>query len=310
MRWVWYILAVVVVGYLLTGVSQIRPGERAIVTRWGRIVDTPGPGLLIGYPYGIDRVQHVSVDAIRRVQVGFRPDFDDEEEAPPGQMLTGDHNLVNVQVSVDFTVKDAEVSDYIVYQERAEGIVGRAAEAVLSEWTARHKIDEVLTVAKAELPSFLVHDLERRLMPYRLGVEIQGASVSYLQPPNEVRAAFDDVSRAQAAIRAREHEARQRGEREVRQAEAEANRIEKSALAYVNEQVTMARADADAFEKRLQEYQQHGQENPDYLAGIWWQEIGKLFTKLKANGRIDLLDHHLNRDGLDITTWQAPPEKK
>src|SRR5262245_23451977 len=137
MRWFRGILVILFVGYLLTGVRQIQPGERAVVTRWGRIISAPGPGLFVGFPYGIDRVERLAVEAVRRIQIGFHPDLEDEEqESPPGQLLTGDHNLVNVQVAVDFTVNDREVVDYVMYQERSEGIISRVSEAVLSEWVA------------------------------------------------------------------------------------------------------------------------------------------------------------------------------
>jgi modulator of FtsH protease HflK len=329
MRWFHFLLIILFVGYLVTGIRQIQPGERAVVSRWGRVIDTPGPGLFIGFPYGIDRVQRVSVDAVRRIQIGFRPDLDDEDqEAPAGQLLTGDHNLVNVQVAVDFAVRGSlrglthpgsdlgqtegsdQVADYVAYQERAEGIISRVGEGVLSEWIAGHTIDEILISAKARLPDFMVERLQERLQPYHLGVEIQGASVSYLRPPQEVQAAFDEVTRAQTAIGVREHDARRQAERELRQADAEADRIDKIALAYVHEQLALARAEADTFDKRLRQYQQLSKGNPDYLSGLWWQEIGKLFAKLKENGQIDLLDHHLNRDGLDLTTVLPSADKK
>ena len=44
-------------------------------------------------------------------------------------------------------------------------------------------------------------------------------------------------------------------------------------------------------------------------AAIWWEEMGQLFAKLRAGGRVDLLDNHLGPDGLDITIV-APGKKK
>ena len=49
-------------------------------------------------------------------------------------------------------------------------------------------------------------------------------------------------------------------------------------------------------------------DNPNALAAIWWEEMGKLFVKMREGGRVDLLDHHLGPNGLDITI--VTPKKK
>src|SRR5262245_27279672 len=95
MRYVLAVAAVLFGAYLLTGVTQVRTDERAVVRRFGRVVATPGPGLWIGLPWGMEQVDRVQVDRVRRVEVGFQPNTDqDGQTAPTGQLLTGDHNLV------------------------------------------------------------------------------------------------------------------------------------------------------------------------------------------------------------------------
>jgi membrane protease subunit HflK len=305
------LLLLAAAGYLLTGVTQIRPGERGVVRRFGRVVEKPGPGLWVGFPAGIDRVDRVGVDRVQRVTLGYQPEGDEAGPmAPPGQLLTGDQNLVNLQVMLDYAVRDDEVEDYLVQVERADGLIARAAEAVLAEWVAAHTVDDVLLQGKVVLPEVLVRQTQARIEPYRLGVEIQGASVAHLFPPDEVKAAFDEVTRAQTAIRTREHEARQEAARRLREAQAEKYRTEQLTAAYVGEKLLLARAEAETFEKRLRQYQLLRRDNPDFLAGIWWEEVGKLFARLKENGRIDLLDNHIGADGLDITLSPPLPSKR
>jgi len=311
MRYLGYLLCAGLIGYLLTGLTQVRPGERAVVRRFGKVVDKTGPGLLIGLPYGMDRVDRVPVDLVRRVRVGFQPESDESDQnTPAGQLLTGDQNLVNVQVVLDYAVDDELIEDFVVNAERIDGVIARTVEAALAEWLAARDVDEVLIAGKAELPNELARRVKALLRPYRLGARIQGVSVSYLFPPDEVKFAFDEVSRAQTAIGTRIHEARQEEARRLLGAEAERNQIEKMTAAYAREQVVLARAEAANFEKRLKQYQQLRKENPNILAGIWWDEIGKLFASMKENGRIDLLDNHLGSDGLDITIAPPLPKKK
>src|SRR5689334_14148917 len=110
----WLLLAgIVVLGvYLLTGVVQVRPGELAVVRRFGRVLpEKPGPGLWIGLPWGMDRVDRVLVDEVRSITVGYVDDQDADLGIPPGQVLTGDHNLVNVQVVLFYTVRPEEVAE-------------------------------------------------------------------------------------------------------------------------------------------------------------------------------------------------------
>jgi membrane protease subunit HflK len=293
--------------YLATGVTEVRPGERAVIRRFGQVLkETPGPGLWIGLPWGMDRVDRVSVDSVRRVAVGYREDEEPGPSAPAGQLLTGDHNLVNVQVVVDYRVREDEAADFVVQADRADALVARATESVLAEWVGGRPVDDVLLRGKALLPGWLVTATGERLRPYRLGVEVQQAHVAYLFPPQEVKDAFDNVAREQAKIRTRVNKAEQEREEAVRKAESEKYNLEQLAAAYAREQVVRARAEAASFEARLEKYRRLGRDNPAYLVGIWLDEVSKLLARLKENGQVDLLDRHLSGDGLDLTVIQPP----
>jgi membrane protease subunit HflK len=294
---------VLLCGYLLTGLTQVRPGERAVVRRFGRVLDyQPEPGLYIGLPWGMERVDRVPVDQVRRVEVGYQPSADESDlMVPPGQMLTGDHNLVNLQVVLHYAVDHQAVVDYVVHAERADSLVARAAEEALAEWVAGRTVDEVLLRGKVELPPWVVVETNRRLQPYGIGVEVREASVAHLLPPAEVKGDFDRVTEAQTAIRTKLYEAEQQAEQLTRKAEAEKYRVEQMAAAYADEKRLLARAEAASFAKRLEQYRKMKRDNPDALAAIWWEEMGKLFVRLREGGRIDLLDNRLGADGLDIT---------
>jgi membrane protease subunit HflK len=303
-------LFLVIAGYSLTGFVQVRPGERAVVRRFGRVVANPGPGLWIGLPWGMDRVDRVPVDQLRRAKVGYEPEDEDGPVSSPGQLLTGDHNLVNVRVVVHYTVDEGHVADFVEQRDRSDELVVRAAESALAEWVAARPIDEVLLTGKNVIPPLLVQATQERVEPYRAGLQIADADVAYLFPPDEVKNAFDDVTRAQTSIRTREHEARQEATRLLRDAETEKFRLERQAEGYVDEKLRLARAEADRFDKRRQQYQRLRATNPDFLKGIWWDEIGKLLTRLRENGGLDLLDHRLGADGLDVTIMPPMPKKK
>ncbi len=303
-----YLLPLLLAAYLLTGVAQVRPEERAVVRRFGAVVARPGPGLWVGLPWGIDRVDRVPVRTARQLRVGFDPESASDSGSPPGQFLTGDQNLVNVRVVVEYAVgeSDADLDDYVLHRDRADAVLARAAEGLAAEWVGGRPVDEVLLTGNAALPAWLATRLPERAAAARLGVRVQRVSVGHLAAPEEVRAAFEAVNQAQTAIRTREYEARQEADRRLRTAEATRYRLEQEAASTREERLRLARAEADSFTERLAQYQRLKAADPDVKVAIWWQEMGRTLAGLRGRGRIDALDAHLGKDGLDVTQFLTP----
>jgi membrane protease subunit HflK len=297
--------------YLLTGVVQVRRGERAVVRRFGRVLSQhPEPGLWVGLPWGMDRVDRVEVDSVRSVSVGFNSEEEiGDRNVPAGQLLTGDHNLVNVQVSLYYKVRPDEVDRFVVQAGRVEGALSRAVEAAAAEWVAGRGVDEVLLRGKNALRGELIARVRERIEGYGLGVEVLDARVALIGPPDEVKDAFDGVTRAQTGIATARYRAEQDAATRLRQARAERFRIEQSAAAYAHARTVLAAQDAQRFRERLAQFRAAAQTDLDYLRPIWLEERGKLFSAMKEKGLIDLLDHHLGQGGLDVITAPGLPNR-
>ncbi len=303
MRYRWFIVAALLSAYLLTGLVQIRPGERGVVRRFGRLLDRRlEPGLSLQLPWGMDRVDRVAVDRVQSVVAGYREDDGSGDTMPAGQLLTGDHNLVNVQVILTYKVQPNEEADYVEQADRVDALLTRAVESVMAQWLAGRTVDEVLLKGKNDMRLILKEQTQARIEGYRLGVQILDARVTSIAPPVEVKPDFDGVALAQTRNTTLRNTAEQNVERERRMAEAEIYRIEQDTAAYLHSRDLLARQEADRFLKRLHQYQVGRQGNPYYLRQIWEEARGKLFARLKQNGQIDLLDHHLSANGLDLTT--------
>jgi modulator of FtsH protease HflK len=305
-------LGLVVVGvvlYLMTGVVEIRRGERAVVRRFGRVLEhKPEPGLWVGLPWGMDRVDRVAVDTVRSVEVGYRDEpGGGDGSMPAGQLLTGDHNLVNVRVVLHYKVRPEEVAEFVVQGDRVPEVLARAVEATVGTWVAGHGVDDVLLRGKTVLRGDLIDGVRAFIEPYRLGVEVLDGRVAKVAPPDEVKDAFDSVSQAQTQIATRRFRAEQEAASRKRQALAERYSTEQRALAYAHGTKVIARQDAQRFLARLKQYQAAREKNPNYLRQIWQEERGKLFAKLKEKGQIDLLDHRLHSGGLDVFTAPRVP---
>src|SRR6516164_6717510 len=181
MRYRWLIAVVVLVGYVLTGVVQVRPGERGVVRRFGRLLpDRLEPGLAIQLPWGMDRVDRVAVDRVQSVTVGYQEDDLTGESMPAGQLPTGDHNLVNVQVVLTYKVRRDEEAEYGLQAERVDGLLTRAVESVMARWVAGRTVDDVLLNGKNEMRPVLVDQTQEWIEPYRLGVQVLDARVALI----------------------------------------------------------------------------------------------------------------------------------
>lgn len=306
------IALIVFVAYLLSGIHQIRAEERAVVSRFGKIIARPGPGLWIGFPWGIDRVDRVSIAKVRRITFGYNPTQDDRAGMPVGQLLTGDENLVNVQIHLDYAVAEGDdaLVSYVLQRDQVEQVIVREAEAVLVEWITSQSVDEVLLTGSRVLPDWLVERTQQRIEQYHLGVRVQQASVAHLAPPDEVRPAFEAVNQAEINARTMEQRARQEEAQRLRDAEGTRYQLNQMAMAYADGKRVAALAEAKAFEVRLEQYQRLVKQNPEILVSIWWDEMGKTLMSMKGRGRIDLLDDHLGPDGLDISQIVPPGKRK
>ncbi|HZV05030.1 MAG TPA: SPFH domain-containing protein [Gemmataceae bacterium] len=301
-RW-WLVPVVLVAVYALTGVVQVRPGERGVVRRFGRLLPHPlEPGLAIQLPWGMDRVDRVAVDRVQSVTVGYQEDDFSGEAMPAGQLLTGDHNLVNVQAILTYKVRPNEEAEFVLQADRVDALLNRAVESVMGQWVAGRTVDDVLLNGKNEMRPVLKEQTQTWIDPYRLGVQILDARVALIAPPDDVKPDFDSVALAQTRNTTLRHTAEQNVARDLRMAEAEKYRLEQETAAYVHSRKLLAQQEADRFLKRLRQYEIGRKDNPYYLRQIWEEERSKLFARLKQNGQIDLLDHHLGANGLDLIT--------
>lgn len=292
-----------------TSLTRVESHQRAVIRRFGRILnEKPAQGLHIGLPWGIDRVDLVPVGRDRSLTVGFLDSEETTEDVmPPGQMLTGDHNLVNVQASINYRIRDDEADQYVLQQDQVDAFVARAAESLLAEWIAARNVDFVLRQGKSKLPEFVHQQLPGRLNEYQLGIEIGLVSIK-LETPTQVRAAFNRLAEAKTNIDTKVNKAQQEADRLDDLEKSEAFKIAQRADAYARIQTIAARADADSFKSRVNQYRELSAKNPDYLNAIWLDEMTRLYAKMREEGRIELLDHFLTSEGLSIT--QFPLHKK
>ncbi|MFO0937196.1 MAG: protease modulator HflK [Gemmataceae bacterium] len=299
-------LLLAALAYLSTGIATIRPNERGVVRRFGKIVAHPGPGLWIGLPWGIDRLDRLSVNTVQQLTI----DGNESETNSTEWFLTGDQNLVTVRLIVEYSIEaqDASLDRYTIEQNLIPTLLARETEALAREWIAAQPVDELLLKGRIALANDLAERLPRRLEPYRLGIVLQRVNLESISPPSEVQDAFVQVNRAQSEMQTKANEARQTAERRLSEATTNEFRLKTQSESYRNEQLALAQADAASFRIRREQVRNLSETNPHFRETVWWDEMGRLLAGMKNRGRIDLLDSFLGPNGLDIS--QFIPQKK
>jgi len=196
----WWVAGGLIVLWLLTGIYIVEPDEEGVVLRFGKYDRTVPPGPHYRIPYPIESVDTPKVTQVQRVEVGFRSQArgggQTQVRAVPEEAytLTGDENIVNVQFSVQYKIRDAVEFLFRVTNQAA--VVQNAAEAAMREVIGTSEIDSALTDGKLRIQDDATRLLQSILDRYEVGVEVIAVQLQDVHPPQDVIEAFKDVASA------------------------------------------------------------------------------------------------------------------
>ncbi len=310
------LILLLLAAYLCTGIYQVRAGEQAVVRRFGRVLETPRlPGLNIGLPWGLDRVDRVAVDEQRRVEVGLRAEQRASAEGvPPGQVLTGDSNLLDLHVTVFYRVTGEDpgaAAQYVLNRERIDPLLQRAGESTLAQVLAGQKVDEVLLGRKQdqegqplELERFIQDRLVQAIRPYDLGITITGVKLSAPQVPAEIADVFLKVNQALSMKEAARSQATSSKNAKITDARNQANRITTESEVARNQRVKLAKSQADVFLKLQEKLQltptpQRATLVEQYLRELYLKEMGAILKSMKRTISDPKVEHTVIMPGFE-----------
>jgi membrane protease subunit HflK len=142
--WIALLLLAAAAGYLSTGFYVVNADEHAVVRRFGAIAARVGPGIHYRLPWPIDRVDAVKTTSVMKVGVGFA--LTDNNQDSGVELLTGDTNILNIAMVVQYVVRDP--ADYLFEIDRPQALVGTLAQSVLTETVVGMPVDDVLTTGR------------------------------------------------------------------------------------------------------------------------------------------------------------------
>lgn len=232
------VLIVLALGYGLWGVHFINEQERGVVLRLGVYNRTLGPGFNWVPPI-VEIMYPVNVTFVR-------------EHPTRGPMLTQDLNIVEVNLSVQYSIGNAE--DFVLKVRDPENSLEEATDSALRHVIGSTEMHEVLTEGRGQIAIDVKKRLQEYLNYYQTGIRVEKVNVEATTPPLELKGAFDDVNRAREDEERVKNEAHAYANKIIPEARGAAQRVIEEANGYREKVVAEAQGEALRFEKLLAEY--------------------------------------------------------
>lgn len=251
-------LAILVLIWLATGIYKVEADELGVVLRFGKLYSVTEPGLNYHLPYPFETVETPKVTEVQRVEIGFRTVY----QGPPARyeqipeeslMLTGDENIVDINMIVQFKIKDPE--DYLFKVRDVFRTVRNASEATLRQVVGYHEIDEALTDGKFQIQQEIQESLQSILDRYEAGILVVAVQLQDVGPPEQVSAAFKDVASALEDKNKFINQAQGYQNDLIPRTRGQAEQMLRQAESYREQRILLAQGEVQRFLKVLAEYE-------------------------------------------------------
>jgi len=240
--------------WLATGFYQVGPDEVGVVQRFGEVNRVVQSGLRYHFPYPVETVKTPKVTEVKRIEIGFRTVGKNQFRTVEKEsiMLTGDENIVDAEMIVQYKLKDPE--SYLFNFVRPVLTVREASEASLRTIIGRHGIDKALTAGKLMIQEETKSLLQAILDKYESGIQVVAVQLQDVSPPKSVIAAFKDVASAKEDKNRLINEAEGYRNDVIPKARGEAQAMIREAEGFKEARTKRAEGDVAKFKSMLKEY--------------------------------------------------------
>ena len=245
------IFLVVIVLWIVSGFYRVNADEQGVVLRFVEWVRTTAPGLHYHLPYPIEEALTPGVTRVNRISIGFREPIgfssDDSLRQVPEEalMLTGDENIVDINFTVFWLIKDA--GKFLFNIRNQEITIKSLAESAMRVSIGRTPLEKVLTEGREIIESSAKTLLQSVLDSYEAGIEISQVQLQKVDPPEQVIDSFRDVQRAKADQEKIRNQPEAYRNDLIPKARGEAEKIIQEAEGYKREVVARSKGDAERF---------------------------------------------------------------
>ena len=237
--------------WVASGFYIVDTGQRGVVLRFGKYVETTEPGPRWHLPWPIESREIVNIDQVRTVEIGYRNNVK-SKVLRESLMLTDDENIIDLQFAVQYILKDPE--EYLFVNRAPEDTVLQVAETAMREIVGKNKMDFVLYEGRAEIATRAKVLMQQILDRYKTGISVSQVTLQNIQPPEQVQAAFDDAVKASQDRERLKNEAEAYSNDVVPRASGLASRLKEEAAGYKQAVIANAEGDASRFAQISTEY--------------------------------------------------------
>ena len=240
--------------WMLTGIYVVGPDEVGVVQTFGKYSRAAQSGLNYHFPFPIEKVSTPKVTEVKRIEIGFRTVGKNQYQsiARESLMLTGDENIVDAEMIVQYKIKDPVAYTFNFIEP--ELTVRQASEASLRTVVGRHNIDEALTSGKFMIQEESKELIQNILDKYNTGILVVAVQLQDVSPPEQVIAAFKDVASAKEDKNRMVNQAEGYRNDIIPKARGEAQAQIREAEGYKEARIARAEGDVSKFNAVLKEY--------------------------------------------------------
>jgi membrane protease subunit HflK len=270
--------------WLGSGIFIVKEGQQAVITQFGRYHSKVGAGMNWRLPWPFQRAEIVNVTQIRSLDVGG-DGLVQNTGLHESAMLTADENIVEIKFSVQYRLSDAPA--FVFNTANPQDAVTRAAESAVREVVGQMTMDNAMADERDQIAPRVRKLMQSILDRYQVGIEVVAVNLqqSGVSPPEQVKAAFDDVLTAgQERVRA-QNVAQAYANSVVPRANGVAARLKQEAEGYKASVVARAQGDAQRFSAVLAQYEKAPQVTRDRLYVDTMREVYTNATKVLVDGR-------------------------
>ena len=325
-RWgLWCVVLIVIVGgWACSGIFVVGADEAAVVRVFGRaertddgVVLLRSSGLYFHLPWPMSMVERVRINEVRTVSVGnaelgdvgpdepFLRAIDSSQSA---QLLSGDKNVMNVQLNVSYRIARDRVGQWLFGSKEVERRLELLASSVLADVVLRSGVDFVHTLGHNEIRRSVMSRLAALCSENSLGVEIEDVTIAGVTPPIRVKADFVDVMNARADRETYVNRAKDYESQRDSASRAESAKIENEARSYARRKIDLARAEAESFNRLIDQFVDAAEKGPATYEDVRRMALNREFVDTleevfqKVDAKV-LLD---SGEQVDITLHRNP----